>query len=314
MTEKKSVGDASEELPFVSVIVPVYNDERRIGECIKSLLDQTYPRDRYEIFIVDNGSTDGTRKVVQKYPVTLLVEDEILSSYAARNKGIQNAKGEILAFTDSDVKVSNSWLQNGIKSMSESGADYVGSRVELYNPRDNVTYWDLHSMIGVFPVKENIEQSNFTPTCNLFVGKSVIRKIGMFDPRLVSAGDFEFGQRVKDAGFKQAYAENAVIYHPTRSTFQEYVKWAFRIGRGKAQLARYYPKRYKKAISGFQNPKKYLPPAPWKFSGKIKGYKTMSLSHKSRIYLVTYIKNVCLPLGVLAGILAELISRKRHAS
>jgi GT2 family glycosyltransferase len=194
--------------------------------------------------------------------------------------------------------------------MLESGISCIGGRVELYTSTKKATYWDLHSMRGLFPVKENIKQSNFTPTCNLFVKKSVVKRVGIFDTRLVSSGDLEFGQRVKYAGIKQGYAEKAVIYHPTRSTLQEYVKWAFRIGRGKAQLARYYPKRYKKAIYGFYSPKKYLPPAPWKFDGKIKGYKAMSLSQKCRIYILTYIKNVCLPLGVLAGIFTEFIFRK----
>ena len=60
-------------LPFVSIIVPVYNDRKRIGRCIESLLRQSYPADRREIIIVDNNSTDGTRDVIGRYPVTLLL-------------------------------------------------------------------------------------------------------------------------------------------------------------------------------------------------------------------------------------------------
>jgi glycosyltransferase involved in cell wall biosynthesis len=81
--------------PFISVVVPVYNGDRIIGNCVESLLNQSYPKDNYEIIVVDNGSTDNTRAIIKKYPVKMLIEDSIKSSYAARNKGIKHAKGEV---------------------------------------------------------------------------------------------------------------------------------------------------------------------------------------------------------------------------
>ena len=89
--------------PFVSVIVPVLNSEKTIERCITSLLDQDYPMDKYEIIFVDNGSTDHTLKILNNFNKNIkILKEPIESSYRARNKGIMNTKGDIIAFTDSD--------------------------------------------------------------------------------------------------------------------------------------------------------------------------------------------------------------------
>ena len=95
--------------PLVSVIVPVYNRGEAIGKCIKSLLAQEYPKKKLEIIIVDNNSNDKTKDTIKKYPVKYLLEKE-KGSYAARNKGIEHAKGEIIAFTDSDCIADKQWV------------------------------------------------------------------------------------------------------------------------------------------------------------------------------------------------------------
>lgn len=91
-----------EALPFVSVIVPVYNAEGMVGDCIESLLNQDYPKDRYEIIIVDNDSTDGTAEVIRRYPVKYMMEREMHTCFAAEDTGARASRGELLAFCDSD--------------------------------------------------------------------------------------------------------------------------------------------------------------------------------------------------------------------
>ena len=92
----------TETNPFVSVIVPVYNDPEGIRDCLTALSEQSYPDDRYEVIVVDNGSTDSTRSVISEFPVTFRIEDEIQGSYAARNTGIANAHGDVFGFVDAD--------------------------------------------------------------------------------------------------------------------------------------------------------------------------------------------------------------------
>ena len=88
----------------ISVILPVYNAEQTIGPCIESLLDQDFPKDQCERIVVDNNSTDGTKDRIQRYNVNCTVESEIQTSYAARNRGIREAVGEVLTFIGSTRK------------------------------------------------------------------------------------------------------------------------------------------------------------------------------------------------------------------
>src|SRR4051794_2667993 len=81
-----------------------------IGRCLEAVAAQDYPQEVTEVIVVDNGSTDDTRAVVAAYGVTLLIESEIRTSYAARNRGIRHARGEFVAFLDSDCVAAPEWL------------------------------------------------------------------------------------------------------------------------------------------------------------------------------------------------------------
>ena len=123
---------------MISVVIPVYNDSEGIRTTLESLTAQTYPTNAYEVLVVDNGSADDTREVVQeyceRYPglVSLLVEDEIQSSYAARNRGIERACGSLVAFIDADMTVEPTWAESVVASRREHGWDYMGCRIETY--------------------------------------------------------------------------------------------------------------------------------------------------------------------------------------
>src|SRR5262245_9881137 len=101
---------AAMNVPEVSIIVPVYNGGRTITALLESLVFQRYPRGRFEIIVVDNRSTDTTISQARRFPVQLLHEDGIQSSYAARNRGVHAAQGTLLAFTDADCVADPSWL------------------------------------------------------------------------------------------------------------------------------------------------------------------------------------------------------------
>ena len=100
----------------ISIIIPVYNDPQGLKDTISSLVIQNYPFDKYEIVVVDNGSIDNTLDVAKEYVgefpqlIKYVVEDKIRSSYAARNKGIKAAKGNLICFIDSDMTVKNNYL------------------------------------------------------------------------------------------------------------------------------------------------------------------------------------------------------------
>ena len=112
-------------LPLVSVIVPVRNEEHLIAQCLRSLLDQDYPKDRLEVLVVDNDSTDRSREIIRQFPVQYLFEKKKGAS-AARNAGARAARGDLLAFTDSDCVVPSHWVSRLVSALNEDSVDAVG--------------------------------------------------------------------------------------------------------------------------------------------------------------------------------------------
>ena len=102
----------SVESPVVSVVIPFYNTERHVTECIESLLAQQGVGGPYEILLVDNGSSDGPASIVERYPELIVLEESTPGAYAARNTGIRRARAPLIAFTDADCVVATDWLQS----------------------------------------------------------------------------------------------------------------------------------------------------------------------------------------------------------
>jgi len=106
-------------IPFVSVIVPFHNNASEIRRCCESLLNQTLDRSSYEVLFIDNGSTDGSSAIVATFDSVQLLREHRPGAYAARNLGIQSAKGTIIAFTDADCIVDRHWLATIVTAMAD---------------------------------------------------------------------------------------------------------------------------------------------------------------------------------------------------
>jgi len=219
---------------LVSVIVPVYNDAQRIGKCIEALLNQTYPKEKYEIIIVDNGSTDETREVIKKYPVKLLIEDKIQSSYAARNKGILNADEEVIAFTDADCIPASDWIDKGVRYLFQiPNCGLIGGKIKLFcdDPAKPKAV-ELYDILMGFNQKKDIEKYKYGSTANVFTLKQVFNTVGLFKADLKSGGDNEWGRRVCYYGYTQIYAADVVVDHPARGSFRQLHNRVIRLAGG----------------------------------------------------------------------------------
>lgn len=224
-------------VPFISVIIPVYRDRKRLEFCLNHLADQSYPADRYEIIVVDNGSDnfDSIKALVQRHDNALIVQEPTPGSYAARNKGIAVARGEILAFTDADCLPSHTWLEAGSRYLVDnSRCGAVGGQIEMFyeNP-ENITVPDLFDrVIFGFPYQEMLEGYGGMITANIFTRKTVIEDVGPFLGHIKSFGDQEWGMRVRAAGYGQIYADDASVRHPVRGTFQTIARKKIRCSGG----------------------------------------------------------------------------------
>ncbi|MDL2121682.1 MAG: glycosyltransferase [Deltaproteobacteria bacterium] len=217
---RKCLASDADSLPFVSIVVPVYNDDKRVGSCIEALLKQTYSHKRYEILIVDNGSTDDTRSVIQKYPVKLLVEQKIKSSYAARNKGVKSASGEVIGFTDADCIPSPDWIEKGVENLLRvPNCGLVAGRINpLFKDPKRPNAVETYESIMHFRQKKYVHSHKYGATANVFTYKKIFDKVGLFNDTLRSGGDNEWGRRVFTYGYRQLYADDTSVAHPVRNS------------------------------------------------------------------------------------------------
>lgn len=223
-------------LPRVSVIVPVYNDSEHIGLLLDSLSDQDYPKDLLEIIIVDNNSTDNSRQITRQFAgraVTLLEENEIQSSYAARNKGIHNAKGQVLVFIDSDCVADRQWLTRGIRKLLAEHADLVGGQVKFTFSKKQ-TAAEYYDALTNFAMESKINRG-VAATCNLFVKAEIFNRIGLFPDNVKSGGDVQWTRKATENGCSLIYAPDAVVYHPARM-LGELLKKLYRVSIGMGQI------------------------------------------------------------------------------
>jgi glycosyltransferase involved in cell wall biosynthesis len=226
--------DRSLTKPFVSVIIPVYNDAHRLALCLTALSSQTYPNSRYEVIVVDNGSSDNLEIVQRAFKNILFLKESRPGSYCARNRGLEAAKGEVLSFTDSDCIPAANWIENGVRELSSSPkCGLVAGRIKLYfkEPKKQ-TPVEVYESIHAFDQKNMVENYHHGATANLFTYRQVIDDVGWFNADLKSGGDVEWGKRVFAHGYKQVYAADACILHPARSEFREIYKKTTRVAGG----------------------------------------------------------------------------------
>ena len=231
-----------------SVIVAVYNNEEMIGDCIESLLRQRLSKKEFDGIIVDNNSTDRTREIIQKHKVKYLFEER-MGRARALNKGIRNAKGEIIAVTDSDCIAHKDWLENIVKKFGKKSVVYAGGEILAYKPRTLVEkYSEKAGILSARTVlKKNIFYPPFFQTANASFRKSLLDEIGLFDEALVSGHDADIGWRIQWKGHGIDFEPSAVIYHRNRTTMKGLFEQFKRYGLSRTALF----KKHRKMLKAF---------------------------------------------------------------
>ena len=207
----------------MTVIVPVWNGAATIRSCLESLDRQSFPRDRYEIIVVDNGSSDGTTEIVKTFAGIRLLVEPAAGSYRARNLGLAFARGKVIAFTDADCVADLHWLEKGYRNvLRHDGMGVLAGKVELFEVPDRESSRGVVVYEKIFAFQQAASaKAGRSVTANWMSPRHVFEKVGTFDGDLKSGGDFLLSAKIARAGFLVRYAPEVIVRHPTRGSFPE---------------------------------------------------------------------------------------------
>lgn len=219
----------------ISVIVPVYNAEEFLPNFFEKYLNQSVLNKDIELVIVDNGSSDSSKDIIEKnikknanLNIRYLYFDRVADSYASRNFGVKHSSGEFLVFTDSDCLPKESWLENILLSINEGIVVSGSVEIQILNQKN---IWEIFDSIA--HLNNNITAINGkVATANLAVTRSDFLKVGFFEERY-SGGDHEWSQRAQRMGLQVIYHEKVKVLHPSRKYFKDILQKSKRIAYGK---------------------------------------------------------------------------------
>lgn len=221
---------------LTSIIIPVFNDEAGVARTLEGISRQSWPMDRIEVIVVDNGSEEPASLHAQ-YPFPVHgIRCETPGSYAARNAGISVATGTTFAFTDADCIPCEHWLEQGITTLIDGKDKYAVGGDVIFTSVDSPTSVAMYQITMGFGQEDNIRDRGFSATANLFFTRAQFETVGPFDERLLSGGDREWAWRASNHQIGMKYQANAVVYTEPRSTLRGAVRQARRVVAGRSQL------------------------------------------------------------------------------
>lgn len=231
--------------PLVSIVIPTHNSESTIKECLESVMRLDYPREKFEVIIVDD-SEDDTKQVAMDYDVTILCLKA--PPGAKRNFGVKKARGDIVAFTDSDCIVREDWLKNLTKYFTFNVGGVGGPNLTPENDPYTakciglaLSSWFGSGGIRYARTYKYVRTIDHNPTCNSAFWKSVYEEVGGFNENSWPTEDVELDYRVRKGGYELIYAPDVVVWHRRRSSLKLLFHQIYGYGFNRLLFARKYP-------------------------------------------------------------------------
>jgi cellulose synthase/poly-beta-1,6-N-acetylglucosamine synthase-like glycosyltransferase len=232
--------------PFISIVIPVKNGGSLLVNCLESLSRLDYPRDKYEVIIVDGGSTDGSREVAKKFG-SIVVDNKKGTVSPGRNRGFEASRGDFIAFSDADCVMEQDWLKNALKYFEDSKIGGVGG-VE-FNPPDGKEFSRAVEYIfrSTASFTKTMHTDNFhgcretkhIPGCNAFYRRKVLEKIMPSNETLLTADDVELNRQVRRAGYKLLQVSDVRLWHYRRHTMKNLWRQMYRYAVGRLQVGKF---------------------------------------------------------------------------
>jgi len=233
------------EPPEISVVVAARDAEDTLDACLEAIARQTLARARYEIVVVDNGSSDATAEIAARHAGVVLVAERRKGAYVARNAGLYAARGATIAFTDADCVAAPDWLERLTGTLSADGARVVvgaarpvgtGRALRLLSAYEDAkeSYVFAHSDPGVY----------FGRTNNLVTRRRELERTGGFDP-LPRGADSIFVQKIieRHGAGTVRYEGRALVHHTEIESARDYFRKVFVYGSSLRGYGRAVPAR-----------------------------------------------------------------------
>lgn len=230
MVELPPAARSADDRPFISVIVPVFNDPERLRLCLAALERQSWPESAYEVLVVDNGSTPPTIIPPDAFPHARVLREPIPGVGRARVTGMRAARGEVIAFTDQDCLPAPDWLARGVAALGAPGVGLVGGRIEVVaQDPARPTLAESLSVAMHFKQERFLRGGNWVVVANVFVWRRVVEAVGYPKSTLFHCEEIEWERRIHAAGFRLGYAADALVRHPARRTVADLRRRAARM-------------------------------------------------------------------------------------
>ncbi|MFN2190312.1 MAG: sugar transferase [Candidatus Promineifilaceae bacterium] len=226
---------------MISVIIPAHNAAHCIGDCIKAVANQSVDGVLYEIIVVDDGSDDGTVSIAENAGANVLRQPRRWPA-AARNLGLEHAKGDIVCFTDADCVPKPDWIEELLKPFSDD--EIIGAKGTYATRQKSLTArFVQHEYEDKYDRLKKQSTIDFIDTHSAAYRKEILLANDGFDARFNYLEDQELSFRLSARGYKMLFQPNATVYHLHSSTLGQYVRKKARIGYWKAQVVRRFPDR-----------------------------------------------------------------------
>jgi glycosyltransferase involved in cell wall biosynthesis len=208
---------------MVSIIIPALNEERMIGRCLESLAQLAFPRDRFEVILVDNGSTDGTIEIAGTFQDRLnlhVLKKTGVRISALRNLGAHEARGPILAFLDADCLAPSGWLERIVALAPSDSAGVLGAHYLL--PENSS--WVGRIWHRYHEAAKSGEVSH-VPAGNLIMRREEFVRLNGFDESIQTNEDYELCERVRAAGMTvRAFPQIGVVHLGTAQSLRVFFR------------------------------------------------------------------------------------------
>jgi mycofactocin system glycosyltransferase len=238
--------------PYVTVIIPVRNRPEEIAACLQSLSRLDYPVDKMEVIVVDDASDDNTPEVISTFPVHLIPLKKRRQASFCRNLAAQRARGEILAFLDSDCIADPLWLRELVPAFRDPSNGAVGGMIDSYYNKNGLDrYEKVKSSLNMGSWFKSSREENhlfYLPSCNLLVRRTLFLQSQGFKEDMHVGEDVDFCWRLQDQGHHVEYRPVGKVYHRHRNKMGHFCARRFDYGTSEPLLQKSHAKRVKQFL------------------------------------------------------------------